>query len=180
MIVINKNIMLRPFKIEDAKRISELCNNKKLQDTLRDSVPYPYTISDAKNFIDCCKLDNPTTNFAIECNGSLVGSIGLTIQSDVHRLNAELGYWVGEPFWGKGIATEAVKLMVEYAFTHLNLVRLEAGVFDFNKASQKVFEKCGFKLEAIFEKSAIKNYRVYDAFRYGLINENHPLCKKVR
>ncbi|WP_425423923.1 GNAT family N-acetyltransferase [Sporocytophaga myxococcoides] len=87
----------------------------------------------------------------------LAGCIGLVPQNDVHRISAELGYWIGEPYWEKGIATEAVNLITDYGFNQLNLIRLYRGIFDFNKASQKVLEKAGFKFECIFEKLKIKS-----------------------
>ena len=104
--------------------------------------------------------------------GEIIGSIGLVLQSDVYKLTAEIGYWIGEPYWGKGITTKAVQLITEYGFNELGLVRIYTGVFDFNKASQKVLEKAGFKLESIFEKSVVKNNKICDEYRYGLINKN--------
>jgi len=87
-------------------------------------------------------------------------------------LTAEIGYWIGEPYWSKGIATKAVRLITKYGFNKLELVRIYTGVFDYNKASQRVLEKAGFKLECIFEKSIFKNNQIYDEYRYGLINKN--------
>ncbi|MFY9228802.1 MAG: GNAT family protein, partial [Bacteroidales bacterium] len=98
--------------------------------------------------------------------------IGLVRQTDVYKLSAEIGYWIGEPYWGMGIATKAVRLITEYGFNTLGLVRIYTGVFDFNKASQRVLEKAGFNLECIFEKSVFKNDKICDEYRYGLINKN--------
>ena len=162
-------VMLRAFKTTDAKILAKLCNNKKICDNLRDYIPYPYTESNAREFIKYCQSEQPQITFAIEYNGEFAGSIGLIRQSDVYKLTAEIGYWLGEPFWGKGIATKAVNLLTEYGFTELGLIRIYTGVFDFNKPSQRVLEKAGFKLECIFEKSIIKNDKICDEYRYGLI-----------
>ncbi len=164
-------VILRAFKNTDAIILAELCNNKKIWDNLRDYIPYPYTESNARDFIEYCHSEQPQVTFAIEYNGEFAGSIGLIRQSDVYKLTAEIGYWLGETFWGKGIATNSVNLLTEYGFTELRLVRIYSGVFDFNKPSQRVLEKAGFKLECIFEKSVIKNDKICDEYRYGLIKK---------
>jgi RimJ/RimL family protein N-acetyltransferase len=163
-------VWLRVLKDTDKARIAELCNNKKVWDNLRDFMPNPYTVTDAENFIRLCKKEDPPTTFAIEYNGEFVGVIGLVVQSDIYRLTAEIGYWLGEPYWGKGIATHAVNLITEYGFDELRLVRIHTGVFDFNIASQKVLEKAGFKLEGVFEKSVVKNEKILNEFRYAKLN----------
>ena len=91
-------------------------------------------------------------------------------QVDVYRKSAEIGYWIGEPYWGKGIATEAAKLITAYGFEQLELLKIFSAVFDFNKASQRVLEKAGYKLEAIIEKAICKNHKLCDEYRYGCIN----------
>ncbi len=172
MELIDKEITLRPFKDSDSKSLAELCNNKKIWDNLRDYIPFPYIENNAIEFIKHCQAESPQQTFAIEFNGEFAGSIGLVKQTDVYRLSAEIGYWLGEPFWGQGIATKAVKLIAEYGFRQLGLIRIYSGVFDFNKASQQVLEKAGFTLEYIVEKSIIKNEKICDEYRYGLINKN--------
>ena len=145
-------IKLRELEITDKKKLAELCNNKKIWDNLRDYMPFPYTEDNANDFIKYCQGENPQYTFAIEYNGEFVGTIGLVRQTDIYKLTAEIGYWIGEPYWGMGIATKAVQLITEYGFNELGLVRIYTGVFAFNKASQRVLEKVGFKLECIFEK----------------------------
>ncbi len=167
----DKEIILRPFKDSDAKSLAELCNNKKIWDNLRDYFPFPYTEENAVEFIKHCQKESPQQTFAIEFNGKFAGSIGLVKQTDVYRLSAEIGYLLGEPFWGKGIATKVVKLITEYGFSQLGLIRIYSGVFDFNKASQRVLEKAGFTLECIVEKAVIKNNKICDEYRYGLTNK---------
>ena len=129
------SIKLREFLETDKTQLARLCNNKKIWDNVRDSLPYPYTEKDAIEFIRLCQKESPKITFAIEKDGVLTGTIGLLKKTDVDRLTAEIGYWIGEPFWGQGIATEAVKLITQYGFDKLGLVRIHTGVFDFNKPS---------------------------------------------
>lgn len=168
--LISGNILLRPLVDSDKNRLAELCNNKKIWDNLRDSIPFPYTVNDAVNFIKLCQKQDQNVTFAIEFKGELCGVIGLVKQTDIYKHSAEIGYWIGEPFWGKGIATAAVNLIVGYGFNDLNLVRIYTAVFDFNKASQKVLRKAGFILEGIFDKSVSKNGRIFDEYRYAKVN----------
>ncbi len=149
-------IKLRPFDLSDRKRLAELANNKKIWDNLRDAMPHPYLEKDAENFIAKCLSKNPMTFFAVECDGELVGSIALVPKTDVYRKSAEIGYWIGEPYWGKGIATKAISLIVEFGFKDLDIVRIYTGVYDYNLASQKVLEKNGFQKEAVFKKAVFK------------------------
>jgi len=168
----DNQLKLRAFRGSDSKKLAELCNNKRIWDNLRDYLPFPYTENNANDFIKYCQSESPQFTFAIEYNSEFVGSIGLVRQTDVYKLSAEIGYWIGEPYWGMGIATKAVRLITEYGFNTLGLVRIYTGVFDFNKASQRVLEKAGFNLECIFEKSVFKNDKICDEYRYGLINKN--------
>lgn len=163
-------IRLRDFSDLDQVRLAELCNNKKIWDNVRDLLPSPYTEQNALEFIRLCQQEVPTSTFAIEYKGELAGCIGLVKQTDVYRLGAELGYWIGEPYWGLGIATRAVELITSYGFNKLGLIRIYSGVFEFNAASQRVLEKSGFKLEGIFEKSIIKNNKVHNELRYAKLN----------
>ena len=165
----DKELVLRQFKDSDSKRIAELCNNRKIWDNVRDFLPFPYTEKDAVDFINSCKSEIPPVTFVIEFDRELAGCIGFVPQKDIYRLSAEIGYWIGDPYWGRGIATKAVKLLAGYGFKNLDLVRIYSGVFDYNLASQRVLEKAGFKLEGIFEKSVIKNGIIRDEYRYALI-----------
>ena len=107
---------------------------------------------------------------AITINDQVVGGIGITQQADVYRFNAELGYWLGEPFWNKGIMTEAVQAMVDYAFENFKLIRIYARVFEFNEASMRVLEKAGFHKEAINKKAVYKNQTLYDEHLFAILN----------
>ncbi len=165
-------VKLRPFRLEDAPRLTELANNIKIAENLRDGFPHPYTLADAEIFIKMCLNQNPTQAFAIEYNGEYVGNIGVHPEKDVYRKSAEIGYFLGEPFWGKGIMTDAVKQMVEYGFENLDIVRIHTGIFEYNIASQRVLEKCGFKKEAVFEKAIFKKNQLWNEVRYALL-KNH-------
>jgi len=163
------SIRLRPFALSDIQRLAQLANNKNVWDNLRDYIPHPYTEKDAEDYIIFCNNQNPMTNFAIEYNNELVGTIGLILQKDVYRKSAEIGYWIGEPYWGKGIVTKAVELMVEYGFQNLDIIRIFTGVFDFNIGSQKVLEKNGFEKEAVFKNAIFKNGKICNEVKYAKI-----------
>jgi RimJ/RimL family protein N-acetyltransferase len=162
-------VTLRGFKETDCNQLAKLCNNRKIWDNLRDFIPSPYSEQNAVDFIKICRLENPQVTFAIHYNEELAGCIGLVLQSDIYRLSAEIGYWIGEPFWGLGIATTAVELLTEYGFEQLKLIRIYSGVFEYNLASQRVLEKAGYKKEGVFEKSIIKNGVICNEYRYAKI-----------
>ncbi|UZD21321.1 GNAT family protein [Algoriphagus halophytocola] len=143
-----------------------LANNPKIAMNLKDSYPQPYTIHDARYWIEHNQKFNPPQNFAIEYEGKLAGSIGSERGRDELRTNMELGFWIGEPFWGKGIATEAVKLYTKYIFEKFDIERIFAQVYDFNGQSMNVLEKAGYFPEAILKKAFIKNSTVGDIFQY--------------
>ncbi len=157
-----QNIYLRAWKKEDAAALTAIANNKKIWITLRDRFPHPYTIKDAVEWIAHVSTQKPIQSFAIICNDQLAGSAGVLMKDDVYRKTIEIGYFIGEPFWGKGIATKAVALIVDYIKAQFNVVRIYAEVFDHNKASMKVLEKNGFQLEGIRKKSVIKNNVIMD------------------
>lgn len=165
----DENIILRPLKDEDASALSQLANNKKVWDNMRDILPNPYTIDDAVFFINLTKKENPQMNLAIEYDNAFCGMIGLIPQKDVYRKTAEIGYWLGEPFWNKGIATKAVALITNYGFNELGFIRIHTGVFEYNIRSMKVLEKNGYKKDGVFEKSIIKNGKIWDEHRYSKI-----------
>ncbi|MGZ3920586.1 MAG: GNAT family N-acetyltransferase, partial [Bacteroidia bacterium] len=133
--------------------------------------PYPYTLENGKTFIEMAGRDNPVHIFAIDINGKAVGGIGIHPQSDVMKKNAELGYWLGEEYWGKGIITKAIKEATDFAFKTYDINRIYARPFGTNVASQRVLEKCGFKLEARLEKVIFKNNDFLDELIYAMRRE---------
>jgi len=165
-------VKIRPLESSDKSDLAKLANNKKVWDNLRDYIPYPYNENDADIFINSTKKESPQQNFGIEYKDEICGVIGLIIQKDVYRRSAEIGYWTGEPYWRKGIASKAVELIIKYGFDELNLNRIFTGVFDYNTASMRVLEKNGFEKEGIFKNAIIKNGNVYDEHRYGRMNKS--------
>lgn len=164
------NIKLRPLHLSDAKRIAELADNEKISRNLRDVFPNPYTLADAENFLKKFTNQDPVTFFGIEYNGEYVGNISLVPGDDVYRKSAEIGYFIGEPYWNKGIVTTAVKLITEYGFNQLGFIRIHTGVFEYNPASMRVLEKCGYTKEGVFRKSVLKQNKIWDEVRYSKIN----------
>jgi ribosomal-protein-alanine N-acetyltransferase len=163
------DVTLRKLITKDKESLALLANNKRVWDNLRDYFPFPYTENNAAFFIDMVKDENPITTFAINYHDQLCGVISLVKQQDVYRLSAEIGYWIGEPFWNKGIATKAVKLITAYGFNELKLIRIFTGIFEYNTGSMRVLEKCGYTKDCIFEKAIIKNGQIWNEHRYSKI-----------
>ena len=165
------DIEIRKWKLSDAADLAKAISNLKVQNNLRDGLPYPYTEKDAAEYIDAMLTadENDTFAFAIVCDGKAVGSIGAFRQKNVHRLTAELGYYVSEEYWGKGIATQAVKAVCEYVFKETDIVRIYAEPFAYNSASCKVLEKAGFEFEGILRSNAIKNGKIVDMKMYSIL-----------
>ena len=167
----NKSVKIRALEYRDVKQIALLANNKKIWNNLRNGMPHPYSESDATSFIKAVN-DNPLNHvFAIIYEKEFCGVIGLFQQQDVYERSAEIGYWIGEPFWGLGIATKAVELILSFGFSELNIVRIYTGIFEHNQASMRVLEKNGFIKEAIFKKAIFKNRMLLDEHRYSKL---HP------
>jgi [ribosomal protein S5]-alanine N-acetyltransferase len=162
------DISLRALQESDALRLAELANNEKIGVNLRDGFPFPYTIDDARSFIN--QFMHSGTIFAIEYRGEYVGNIGLTPCNNVYRKSAEIGYFIGEPYWNKGIATLAVKIISDFGFRELGLARIHTGVYEYNPASQRVLEKCGFIREGIFRKAIFKKGKLWNEIRFALLN----------
>ncbi|MEM6318113.1 MAG: GNAT family protein [Bacteroidota bacterium] len=162
-------VQLRKLTLADKPALAQLANNKKLWDNLRDVMPHPYSEADAQFFIDLKAKDDPQQNFAITYQREFCGVIDVIPQQDVYRKTGEIGYWIGEPFWRKGIATEAIRQAVRYGFDVLRLHRIEAKVFEYNVGSKRVLEKNGFQLEGIARQAVYKNEQFWDAYCYGLL-----------
>ena len=155
-------VKIRPWKPEDAGMLAKICNNKKIWLNVRDHFPHPYTVGNAVEWIAFTLSHTPVQNLAITYNGAVAGSIGVVPKGDVYRKSIEIGYFIGEEYWGKGIATEAVALLLGYIKAHFDVIRVFAEVFDFNTASMKVLEKNGFHLEGIRQRAVVKNNVVLD------------------
>ncbi len=166
------NFILRKWTRADLGSLMKHANNIHIANNLTDAFPHPYTILSAEAYLNMASGKNPSTIFAIDVNGEAVGSIGIYQQTDIHALNAEMGYWLSEDYWGQGIMTGAVKEMVRYGFETFDITRIFARPFGTNKASQRVLEKAGFTLEARFEKVLFKNGEFVDELVYGIRNDN--------
>ncbi len=160
---------LRPWSLDDLESLVKYADNLNIARYLTDMFPHPYTEKDARRFIKMSQIDQPCRIFAIEVNGEAAGGIGIHPQGDIHVKCAELGYWLAESYWGKGIMTGAVKEMTEYAFDKFDILRLYARPFSNNTGSQRVLERTGFKLEARLEKSIYKYGEVLDELIYSMI-----------
>ncbi|MEI8073276.1 MAG: GNAT family N-acetyltransferase [Bacteroidota bacterium] len=160
----NKNIQIRPWQKQDAQALASIANNRKIWNNVRDQLPNPYTVMDALQWMNHIKDQNPEQHQAILYNGLVVGNIGCKPQEDVYRKSIEIGYFVGEPYWGKGIATEAIKLFVQHLIEKFQPIRIYAEVFAHNQSSMKVLQKNGFFLESIRRNAAIKNNEIVDDY----------------
>jgi ribosomal-protein-alanine N-acetyltransferase len=159
---------LRPWRKSDLPSLVRYANNREIAKNLTDKFPFPYSAADGQALIQFATAAAPTEIFAIEIQGETAGSIGIHPQMDVHRKNAELGYWLAVPFWGRGIATRAVREMVIYVFETFDINRIYARPFGSNLASHRVLEKAGFFLEARLEKTIYKKDRIEDELIYAI------------
>ena len=164
---------IRKWKLSDAKDLAAALSNKKVQDNLRDGLPYPYTEQDGKEFISAMLSadENETFAFSITVDDMVIGSIGIFRQGNIHRQTAELGYYIAEEYWGKGIMAEAVKQICEYVFGNSDIIRIYAEPFAYNIASCRVLEKAGFQYEGTLRSNAVKNSKVIDMKMYSLLKE---------
>jgi RimJ/RimL family protein N-acetyltransferase len=160
---------LRSWEAGDVASLVTHANNRKIWINLRDRFPHPYTKSDAQAFVRASRKMRPETNFAIAVGGVAVGGAGFHLQADVDRVSAEIGYWLGEAFWGRGITTEALSALTRYAVDTHGLTRLFALPFAYNAASCRVLEKAGYVLEARLRRSAIKDGQIVDQVQYAFI-----------
>lgn len=164
---------IRKWKLSDAKDLAKALSNRKVQDNLRDGLPYPYLEQDANDYISSMLSanENDTFAFAITIDDKTIGSIGVFRQQNIHRQTAEMGYYIAEEYWGKGIMTEAVKQICEYVFEHSDIIRIYAEPFSCNMGSCRVLEKAGFQYEGTLRSNAIKNGKVMDMKMYSLLRE---------
>jgi [ribosomal protein S5]-alanine N-acetyltransferase len=164
------DFILRPWHIEDITSIAKYANNKKIADNLRDAYPFPYTLEDALVFISgFSQEDSSYVCRAIEVNGEAAGSIGVFQKDDVYAKSAEMGYWLAEPYWGRGIMTACIRQAAALAFAKLNIVRIFAEPYAYNTGSRRALEKAGFTQEGILKKSIYKNGKIHDSCIYAMV-----------
>jgi Acetyltransferases, including N-acetylases of ribosomal proteins len=161
------NCEVRSWQTSDARSLTLHANSRKIWINLRDAFPHPYTLKDARAFIRAALKDRPESMFAIVVGGEAVGGIGFALHRDVERVSAEIGYWLGEEFWGRGITTAALKAVTDYAIQTHGLTRLYAVPYEWNQASFRVLEKAGYSLEGRLRRSAIKDGKIIDQLLYA-------------
>jgi RimJ/RimL family protein N-acetyltransferase len=164
-----KTCAVRSWSTGDVVSLAAYANNRRIWMNLRDAFPHPYTEQHAREFIRAVRVRQPETTFAIDVGGVAVGSIGYVLHADVERVSAEIGYWIAEPFWGKGITTDALAAVTAHAVATHGLTRIYAVPFAWNTASCRVLEKAGYVLEARLRRSAIKDGKITDQFQYAFV-----------
>ena len=160
---------MRPWRRTDAASLVRHANNFNVAKNLRDRFPHPYTEKDAKAFLKHAAAGD-LCNLAIECGGEAVGAVGFVPGRDIERFSAEIGYWLGEEFWGRGITTDALSLVTDYVFRELNFLRLFALPFADNPGSVRVLEKAGYVREAVLRASSVKYGVPKDQLLYARVN----------
>lgn len=165
-------IKLRSLTEADHPALVKLANNRKIWKNLRDMFPHPYTDDNGHAFIKIVAQDKKNLRSAIEVDGKFVGMIGVFPQDDVNKYTAEMGYWLGEPYWGKGIMSEAIRLKCKQVFESTEMNRIFAAVFSYNVASAKVLEKNGFEFEGIAKEAVFKDGAFCDEHRYALLKRD--------
>ena len=161
--------MIRDLQVSDAPSIAKYANNRKIWANLRDVFPHPYHLTDAEEFLAQVIHNEPRVVFAVATEKEAFGTIGFILGTDVHRFTAELGYWLAEPFWNKGIMTRAVKTLSDYAFDNFLFYRIYAEPYTTNPASARVLEKGGFDREGTLRSNVFKDGRVLDQWLYAKI-----------
>ncbi|WP_374950399.1 GNAT family N-acetyltransferase [Mucilaginibacter sp.] len=157
---------LRRWQRDDAKELQRLADNPKIAANLYNRFPSPYTLADAAFFINLKIDEDPITSFVIEIGGRFAGTIGIEFRADVFERSPVIGYWLGEDFWGRGVMTEATKLMTDYAFNQFDIICLQTGVFSWNPSSMRVLEKAGYEKQGILKGVVFKNGQILDEHIY--------------
>lgn len=163
--------VIRSWRWEDIPSLVRHANNRRVWRNLRDRFPHPYTVSHGEHWIRQATAATPQTDFTIAMGEEAIGGIGLDLQTDVFRRSAELGIWLGEAYWGRGIGTEAVRAMTDFAFTHFDVCRVYGGVFEWNPASMRMLEKAGYSLEGCLRKSVTKDGQTIDQMLYAIVRD---------
>ncbi len=165
------DISIRKWEIEDAEQLKDALNNEKILDNLRDGIPYPYTIENAREFI-IQTLNAPVNtqySWAIVVDNKVIGSIGVFRKDNIHCYTAEMGYYIAEEYWGKGIMTKVIKEVCDYIFKKTDIIRIFAEPFAYNIASCRVLEKAGFELEGTLRNNAVKKNKILDMKMYAIV-----------
>lgn len=170
MVLKLRSSILRPWVKSDVQDIVRHADNINIWNNMRDGFPHPYTSAEAEKWIDMCLSNITDVLLAIEVGSVAVGGAGLIRKSDVYSKNMEIGYWLSEDYWNKGIVSEVVAALTEHAFVKLGMKRVYAAVFEYNSASMRILEKSGYKSEAVLKSSVYKNSRFYDEHIYSVLD----------
>lgn len=162
---------IRPWVAADAPDLAFAISNPNVLNNLRDGLPYPYTPRDALAYINSLTDTGISEHYAwaIQANGKAIGNIGVTRQPNIHHLTAEMGYYIAQPYWGQGYATNAIKEVCRRVFESTDIVRIYAEPFAHNLGSCRALEKAGFSLEGVLKSNAFKNGQMLDMKLYALI-----------
>jgi len=166
-----ENCIVRSYRHYDGPSLVKYANNPRVAGMLRDMFPHPYTLASAEAWLYFVEKQPVESYFAIVRNDDCIGGIGLNLQNDVNRMNADIGFWLGEPFWGHGIATEAVRALLKYGFETLRLNRIQANIFESNLATRCVLKKTGFAKEGRLRKSVVKNGQIMDQLVFAILQD---------
>lgn len=166
------DFQIRPYVSSDVAALVKHGNNREVWKNLRDRFPHPYSRAHAIDWLRYVRGQDPPHDFAIATRVELIGGIGLQMQEDVHRRSAEIGYWLAQPYWGRGIATRAVEAMTDYGFAAYPIIRIYANVFEGNDASARVLQRVGYQCEGRLRKSVYKDGKMLDQFVYAMIRES--------
>ncbi|MEW5915364.1 MAG: GNAT family protein [Gemmatimonadota bacterium] len=160
---------MRSFRAGDEYSLATNANHREIWRNLKDTFPHPYTIDNARWWVAENKGQTPPQHLAIVVDDMVVGGIGIELKPDIWRFSAELGYWLGPEYWGRGLMTSVLRVVVEYAFDTFDINRLWAGAFVWNAGSMRVLEKAGFVYEARLQKSAFKDGEFVDEVIYAIV-----------
>ncbi len=170
---------LRPWREGDEDSLVRHASNRHIWNNVRDFFPYPYTPRDANSWVRSNKSYQQPNNLAVEIDGQAVGNIGFTVKDDIYRYNAEIGYWLSEAYWGRGIMTEVLPIMTDYIFQNFQVNRIFACVLEGNTGSMRVLETAGYQHEAIHRKAAVKNNEYLDEHIFAMLRSDHLARKQA-
>jgi len=177
--LVSDDVIVRDWQVSDAECLAVLANDRRVSINLRDAFPYPYGVQDAHGFISMTQEKKPPTFFAVEFAGNLAGGIGYSLKTDVERVGAEVGYWLGHEYWGLGIGTAALSLMTGFAFlSHDELCRLYAVPFSGNTGSSRILEKVGYRLEGTLRQSVVKEGQILDQWMYAILRQEWEMLER--
>jgi RimJ/RimL family protein N-acetyltransferase len=167
-VIVGDGFRVRRWRADDAASLVHHANDEQVSVGLSDHFPWPYTFDDAEDFL-LGRVIGTADALAIEIDGAAVGGIGMQRGADVHRHGAEIGYWLGRAYWGRGLMSRIVPAWRDHLFTTYDYRRLEAKVYSNNPASAHLLEKCGFVREGIKREAAVKRGKVLDVWMYAIL-----------